>query len=344
MKESAMKEFVDRLTPTLLKQFGLNKVRWGRNLGGLSSINYEVEADGKKYVLKQYRSINKEDILNIENAALFLHNNSIQVPVPIRNKDGALHFSSDNRWFCFYEKVPGRVLHEASFTKPALGYTALLLAKLNKLGQRCTIPLHHTTDRIISSAQINKQADSMRKVIAQKPINAEIDKLTHSLIDTKLDLLNGLVQPTTFYNFLWRKDLVHGDFHNENLVFKVGYRLPYVLDFEAVHYGHFMEDVFNFLHFGCFNSGFNPKNFDKAQCFLKAYLSRQAATPEEIDFGLRFSLYRQASSFFLEKSLYETRDQSFIMLLERDLKKITYFRHNTVQFMDSLLRRCELSK
>ena len=110
-----------------------------------------------------------------------------------------------------------------------------------------------------------------------------------------------------------------------------------LLDFEEVHYGNKLEDVANFILISCFSSGFEKINFSNAKQFLKTYMKITNATIKDIQEAIFYMIAKFSSSFFLEEMLYSTKDPQFIPLLERDVKKFTYFLHHLSDFNHNLL-------
>jgi aminoglycoside phosphotransferase (APT) family kinase protein len=151
-----------------------------------------------------------------------------------------------------------------------------------------------------------------------------------------MSFIQDISDKILFNNFFKSNHLVHGDFYNENILLDKSNRVISFLDLEEIHLGHRMEDIAKFLLYACFNSEIGNNKLTLAKSFLKQYSKQTSITNEEIQFGIYFELYRMCSSLFIEKLLYKTKDLSLVNLLERDLKKIQFFKENLLRFIEDL--------
>ena len=186
---------------------------------------------------------------------------------------------------------------------------------------------------------VEQEAEALHALIRRASLGRDIDALAHKLADAKIALLQRRGKYDLYAAFSPADSLVHGDFHNENLIFTEHKRLPSILDFDLAYLGNGIADVFNFMLFACFNTGFARHNFSKGSCFLEAYTERRRTTTTELEFGTQCLLDKLAGSFFLEATLYNTRDLFFAELLERDLKKVLYLKDNLPEFTNLLVGR-----
>lgn len=173
---------------------------------------------------------------------------------------------------------------------------------------------------------IEKISENLLFTVQKKSLRKSIDHLTKELIQIKLDTLKNHIPNDLFYSDAEHHNLVHGDFHNENILFDESQNIVRLLDFEETHLGHRVEDVMHFIFLACCNSGFNDSNIKKARFFTQAYKNLYPLSDREFLFGLNFKLFKESSSFFIENMLYQTGHPVFVKLLERDLIKLTYFR------------------
>lgn len=318
------------------KLYGFKDIVWLGKLGGLSSINYEIRANKRSFVLKKYRSSRVKDILKIERVSNFLSENCLPVLPAILNKEKRAHFRFDDELFGIFPKTEGIVLHEPSFSEPTLALTASLLSKLHRLNPS-SLGLSSLDRRVVSKKLIEAEADKTLCLVREKSLGLKVDRLTQKLIEKKIEAITNLFSIDLFQPYLRSGQLVHGDFHNENLLFDKNHRdIVRLLDFEEVHLGHRVEDVIHFTMLACCNSGYGEENLRKARFFVQKYNSRFPLRAEEIFFGVHFELYKEFSSFFLERELYDKRDPFLIKFLERDLNKVFYFNNNLNKFIEDL--------
>lgn len=329
------------LSSALLKDiqanYGFKSVQAVRSLGGLSASNHIIEAGGKQLVLKKYRSKKPDVVMRIEDNTAFLHQHHIPVVMPLTTKARRYHFGHAGSIYAIYPKIEWQVLHEPSLSPNALSSAATLLAQFHKAGQQCKLPLSNGAEKLVPKAQVRANAKELRQLVKAQSLGAEVDGLTTKLLTTKLTLLDKLMLPEELTKYFAGHDLVHGDFHNENLLFSSTGKVTCLLDFEEMHFGRRVEDVLNFIHLACCNSGHKEENIDKARHFLKTYASIHYLTQRDILYGTHYSLYRFAASFFLEAKLYTQHELFLTQFLQRDLGKFTYFLNHLDEFVQKLL-------
>lgn len=171
--------------------------------------------------------------------------------------------------------------------------------------------------------------------------NPQSNKTQHiikKLIDTKLNIISNFNRYTELKEQLFlTKNLVHGDFHNENLLFSNEHDLLGILDFEESHYGHPTEDIIHFIQLACCNTGYHKSNLDKAKFFLREYLTHNHISNEHIRLGGYLYLYKIASSFFLEDKLLASDSDNLVPFLIRDLEKLEYLQHNMDELIENII-------
>lgn len=326
--------FTRKIQQEISRHYGFENVSLICEIGGLSALNCMIKADSQALVFKKYSSTDFKDIEKIENVSLFLHENGLPVALPIKTDEDLLHFKVDEQFFAVYPKIAGNILHEPSLSETALHSAALIAARFHELGACCLLNLEPLN--LLSVAEIYQKTLQIRNLINKHSLGKDIDKLAEDLLDAKLNFLDRLVSPAVCKKHLFFHDLIHGDFHNENLLFNEAKQIVGILDFEEVCFGPGIEDLMSFIQFGCCNTGFELNNMKKARFFFQSYLEKHPLSKEEIYYGINYSLYRFAGNFFLENKLYETRDKFFSDLLLRNLNKIIYFTKNLKAFINYL--------
>lgn len=328
------------LTTSLKTLYGFKEVVWLGRLGGLSSLNYEIRGDGNLFVLKKYRSKIEEEVERIENISQFLESHNLPAIPPFISSRQKRHFFENGKIFALYPKTQGTILHEPTFTPHALQMAAQLLAKFHQLKPPANLRLEKLYTNKINNFKLKFRSDSEQiiSLISQRSLDRRVDDLTKDLILAKTDFLNQFPFEDLFSPYLDANQLVHGDFHNENLLFDESHqKIVRLLDFEETHLGHRVEDVMHFILLACCNSGYEKSNLEKAKTFLQSYSEAFPLSRPEILFGLHFELFKEFSSFFLERCLFETRDYFLVQFIERDLKKARYFTNNLNSFLQDII-------
>lgn len=279
-------------------KYGLSYLLERDNLGGLSTLNLSIKANGEEFVLKQYQKKDINKIEEIEKITFFLKKNKLPIVIPKKTLKGNYHLEVDNLFFVLYPKVNGRILYENSLTERSLVNTANLLQNFHGLDIDCSLALKKNS---LSLHEFLKNAQDCKKLILNNTLGAEIDDLIFLFIDKKITIIKKFIK-----NFLQKKmdqhDLVHGDFHNENILFDVNDKIVCLLDFEEVHHGCGVEDLMQFIQLACCNTGYQEENLIKAKLFLHAYSLKRFVNKETLTFYTVRYMHRVASSFFLKKN------------------------------------------
>jgi Ser/Thr protein kinase RdoA (MazF antagonist) len=328
-----------KLIKAIKQKYGFNTIEMQSPIGGLSALNYSILTDKGLFVLKQYRSTAVGSVHHIESITELLASHKVPVVIPLPINSLELHFSYKNHLFAVYPKIEGFVLHEQSLTKHPLSSVAHALSQFHSVGRQNGLDLQTTADRIVPLDGIQDKARKLLDLVQSNSIDKETDELARQLAAIKLSIVSSLRITNEELDPLSQKDLVHGDFHNENLLFDKHQNVLCVLDFEEVHYGYASEDVLNFINFACCNSGYNEHTIRTARYFLKEYIALHHLSKQEIELGVRLMIYRLASSFFLETELYASREYFLKQFLVRDIGKFTYFKDNLSELVDELTRQ-----
>lgn len=159
-------------------------------------------------------------------------------------------------------------------------------------------------------------------------------KLLRDSLEVRILLKESL--PVSVNQVRRTTDLVHGDFHNQNILFNKKGRVTSILDFEHVHFGDGLFDVMHFIRLGCCNTGYKPPNLRLAQLFARKYLLLNPRLREDIKSSLQSYLLYYASSLFLEKTFLENRDPFYLSLIQRDINSFHFFMTHFDYFFESI--------
>lgn len=311
--------------------YGLPYLLEGANLGGLSTPNLIIKANSDEFVLKQYR---EEDIKKIKKITFFLKQNDFPVVSPKKTLEGNYHLEVGNSFFVLYPRVDGRILYEDSLTKKSLINTVKLLQIFHGLKVHCPLVFKKN---ILSFHEFLKNAQNCKSLIFKNTLGSEIDNLSLHCIDKKITIMEKAFTKKKFQEETYQNDLVHGDFHNENILFNMNDEIVCLLDFEEVHYGCGVKDLMQFIQLACCNTGYQEENLRKARIFLQAYLLKRSIKKETLIFYANRYMYHMANSFFFEKKLYLTKNIKLIDYIKRDLLKLSYLEQHADTFVEQLL-------
>ncbi|WP_437926543.1 phosphotransferase [Sorangium sp. So ce291] len=305
--------------------YGFERLTLLDRLGGLSAVNLKVQLDAGLFVLKRFRSNNEEDVFRMEAVTALLDRSSLPVSLPLAGKGGALHFELDGRYHALFPFVEGMTLHEPSLTAPSLSSAAILLSQLHRVDVPQSVGLMSKGE---SRAPAEVFRDTARAFLARAcaiPLEESTRNLIKQLIKAKVRMLAILSKARGSLGTPTARHLVHGDFHNENLIFDSEGNVVRVLDFEETHLNHRVRDVFSFINHACCNTGFGSANMEKATLFLRSYNAMYALTDQEVEGGAIGLIEGLCSSLFLERVVVDEGNAELISILERDLRKVNYF-------------------
>jgi Ser/Thr protein kinase RdoA (MazF antagonist) len=280
-------------------EYGFPDLLEGDSLGGLSTRNLIIKANEKEFVLKQYLGKNINKVEEIEKITFFLKKANLPIIVPLKTLKGNYYLKAGDLILVLYPKVNGRILYENTLTKKSLVNTAKLLQRFHKWAVHC--PLEFKKN-ILSLHEFLKNAQDCKNLIFNNTLGAEIDNLILHFVDKKTTVMQEGFRKKFFQEERYHNDLVHGDFHNENILFNVNGEIVCLLDFEEVHYGCGVKDLMQFIQLACCNTGYQGENLIKARIFLQTYLLKRPVSTETLLFYATRYIYYIASSFFLKKN------------------------------------------
>jgi Ser/Thr protein kinase RdoA (MazF antagonist) len=121
--------------------------------------------------------------------------------------------------------------------------------------------------------------------------------------------------------------VVHGDFHNENVIFKGG-KAKWIIDLDDVRFGWSGEDVVTFAIFSGGGGCFTLSGITHAKPLFEYFIKYSKATREEMSLSIDATLLRLALSFRLEEWVLKDSSSQAINLINRDLIKYRLFISN----------------
>ncbi|MDR1495300.1 MAG: phosphotransferase [Rickettsiales bacterium] len=323
---------MDTIINHISKEYNISNAKILKKLGGFSSDNYLVSLSKKKYVLKIVKNFDREKVNKLAELYDFLYGKDSYLSLPIKNFRGNFYSVVDESSIFLFNFVDGFILHEQNFNIRNYNSVAKHLKKFCQLNNgENNIGLINSWDQIQTIDEITARANTFLSN------NKCLDPTVINSIREKIEFLEKNIDLILAKNFLKdKKYLVHGDFHNENILFTWSNK-TYFLDFEETHLGHYVEDVVNFMFFACCNGGFEVNNLKRSGLFLREISKYLYLDKDLVRIGVIGHLYKMCSSFFLENKFFETKDKLFSTLLERDLKKIIYFRSNFNDFINHIM-------
>ena len=305
------------LLQPLREAYAFSDIAWGDPLGGLSSHNVAFVADGAEYVLKRYGPAAQAQLARLEQLAVYLSGQDFLAPVPLLARNGQRHITVNQAVYAVSPRCLGKVLHQGSLTAVGLESAAMQLNRLHGLGAGASAWLGAPRVPVSLAAAQRAQA-TLRERIASRELQPEHRDLIAESLALKQEVLSGLA--TTQLSILGT-DLVHGDFHNENVLFDAAQQVTCVMDYEESGTGCGTLDVINFFQFACCNDGFASEQLQRAQIFIRAYSACSRLSAQQARMGWDYFFWRLAASVFMEARLADG-DALFATLTQRDMHKM----------------------
>lgn len=315
--------------------YGFKEIIWCGKLDGFSSANYKVMANGISYVLKLAPLNRLPHIHQLIDATALLSQKDISVSAPLTTTKHEYFFVFENYICLVLPFVEGDILHESHFDTQTLSSAAHFLAKFHKNASSYTPQLPSSRKFIKSKTAIKKEAHTIIASINEKLSRDDTDVQLIKNIHLKFQILDKIPSSKIFLLKTPFNQLVHGDFHNENIVFNHK-KAIHLLDLEEIRLGSRTEDVFHFIFLACCNSGFSSTNLEKARIFFQSYNSQYPFVETDQYIHLQFELYKMITTFFLEAQNPLLSRDTTLKLLLRDHKKISHLSKNLTLFLDEL--------
>lgn len=329
---------------TLLENtYGLKNIHWGEDLGGFSSRNIELSAGDLQWVLKDFGLWSEQKIHAIEKLLHFLALSGIPCILPRRTLHGEYHFLSGSARFALFPKICNCPLSGKNFTQPTLSSIAKVIAHLHSLSPKLPKQIHLPSVPPSSVELFEMKSSSLLKLTSGSLHNSRIKKLIKRSILIKRDYLAKAHLQKDFAEIAQGSDLLHGDLHSANMLFDAKGDLIYLLDFEHSRVGHRAFDLARFIQTSCLNSGYLTENFRCCRFFMRKYALHRALTKCQLLSGLRYEAYFTATSLFFESNLIgqpddaPLADDQLIVCLERDLRKLSICRDDSVELINSIM-------
>ena len=130
--------------------------------------------------------------------------------------------------------------------------------------------------------------------------------------------------------------LVHGDFHNENILYDADQDPTCIMDYEESYLGNGVIDVINFVQFACCNDGYGAIQVKRGQHFIRRYGECEALSAVDVRCGWQQFFWRIASSSFLESRLVDG-DNIFAGFIRRDVAKLQNYLQRGEEIVQALL-------
>lgn len=331
-----MDQNIPQLEEKLSTLYGFKNIEWLDAFGGYSSLNLHMRANNAHWLVKKYGKLALKRLLELNELMRILQFEEFPAVAPLINCLERAEFQCDDETFAVFPVIAGNKLQGDQLTLPALSSTAQLIARFHRLGSGRSLNLGAGRE-LLTPSEFNARG---KAIIDSKALSAlpspDADAVLQSL-SVKAAFLNGVT--SAFFDFEVLKkstDLVHGDFHNENILYSENKTPICLLDFEESFVGHRVIDLIQFVQLALCNSDYTSKSLEKSRYFLLAYAEQSDLKSAEIHAGLRHNFAIMATSLFFEEKLLDGGNSIFVEFLQRDFRKIEFYRKNADLLHDAL--------
>ena len=318
-----------QILPLIEKAYNKPNLIFISKLGGFSSNNFLLQQEQKHYILKKIAEKDIKNNYTIPDIAKYINKCGLPAPHFFLTNENTYFFKYQENHYLFYERIEGRNLHGLEFQQKSLEESAHALVKLHKALPPTFLPIKEE----LSYRGI---LDTYQKLKSLHVLNEHFKIIEQSL--------NYKVQAIKKINLQKEKQckkklltFVHGDFHNENILFSNNHSLIGILDFDKSHIGNGIKDVFHFIRLACCNNGFTSINVSKACIFSKEYFKKMNHSLDEIENAYNEYLTEQLSSSFFENLFLESQDILWLEFIERDLKNFDFLINSKEKFLRTIL-------
>lgn len=321
----------------LAQNFGLQTIKWLEVFHGHSSQNVHLRANGAHFVMKRYGDLAARRLSELTLLANFLRAQKYPSVAPVLNRNQSFEFFCDGGVFALFPYQKGRVLHGSELTPIALTQTAKLIAELHRLGTKLPFSLKPSREIIPTTLDLDAQRRARIHRLATFCKNRKCAPLIERSLSIKRVFLEKL--PDRFFDFsaiATGLDLLHGDFHNENILFESSSGSICLLDFEECRLGHRIQDLMQFVHLALCNLDYSEISLKNCRKFLKDYRHFAPISNAEIKAGLCEYFANLATSLFFEETYCANGDAATERLIERDIRKLEFYRNHMHFLIDQL--------
>ena len=298
---------------------------WER-IGGFSSRNYHLTSVNGQYVLKVYPTATARQAERVAQLGSWLACSGLPCPKPIQSCSGAFVIESLYGSCCavLSEFVDGTVLHHKELGKTEILSVAEIAYTMQKVMKK--LPFEHTNRRV-ELDDLAKSFNGRRHAVLDNVASSRLsinDATTLSMVFDAKEKVLDLVYDILLKSNSSPSAVVHGDFHNENVLFKLG-TAQWIIDFEEVRSGWIGEDIITFAIFASSQANVAADTIDKMRPMIQRFKDLTSASAEQMSTSIDATLVRLALSTRIEEwSLLDDTGIS-VRLLHRDAARFASF-------------------
>ncbi|HEY0979473.1 MAG TPA: phosphotransferase [Candidatus Paceibacterota bacterium] len=306
----------------LCREFALGEVvDLDENDQGVLNKNYILRTSRGTYFLKSVRAKQQERISYIAEVEEFFRERSIPAVCMAALPSGERYLKIEDALYTVYPYIAN--MHVHAYTKGHMRAMGEILGSIHKAGAT-QVPSRLASSKfsIPEREAVLHELTERRESIRGKQVLEAIDEEFLSYIELKLErIVDCFKEPS-----LPSDTLVHGDYHDRNILFK-GEDIVGVCDWEKALMAPRAYEVARALEIICFGEGqrrvrTEQEMRDSAAVFMRAYNSVYALSSEELRKGIALRLYKLIHSTWIERQYYDLRDSRSNKFIQNEMRLI----------------------
>lgn len=289
-------------------------------------MNLHIKANGAQWLVKRYGDLALKRLIELDELASILQHHQFPSVAPLINLEKKAYFESDEGTFGVFPVIAGKILHGDEFSHAALKNTAQLIAQFHRLGDKLSQDFGSSNRMMCKPSEFEAEEKILIEKLIANTLPPQVIDLVRYSLDAKKAFLSKRTSSFWDFKFLENaKDLIHGDFHNQNILYSESKVPICLLDFEECCIGHRVHDLINFVQLALGNNDYSSNCLGKGRFFLRAYSELADLNNQQIHVGLRYSFAMMATSLFFENKICESGDLNLSDILLRDLRKLATY-------------------
>jgi Ser/Thr protein kinase RdoA (MazF antagonist) len=331
MLDSKLQNLITKSYKEIQKISFINKVT-----EGYLSHNYILTANNKKYFLKQYREKYTEDFVkDIHKVINFFSKNNIPAVKPIEDINNQTFFIFNNRIYTIFPFINGIAGNRKTLNKKSIISLASTLANIHLLSTN-NLPLQiNSFEGPINRDYFLNTYPKIIYIIESKTDKKSFDKLALQVLRLKKRWVDK--SKNRLEEFDVKKDhLLHGDYHEKNVLFDKYGEVKYLFDWEKTEIGDRLHEVIRSMDYVCLDGVYKKQNIDKARIYIQTYKQLYPFTKEDFLLALEKYYLKQAHSLWIERTHYLENSDRVDCFLKNELALLEYFPENIESLADKV--------
>lgn len=300
---------------------------------GALNKNYFLTTDTGKYFVKSIREKRKDSVNYISQVEQFFYSNNIPAICMIKDIEGNVYKQYDDDIYTVYPFIDSDRTHRYShFDYRLMGQTLAQIHKSSTTG----IPdflqtrvFNEKDNQLVLDTLTNRKKYIEGKMY--KDIADHVDRDFLIYIDFKLKNMKDIVDladQLSAHQTLPNDTLIHGDFHERNLLFSntnAQRKIIGVCDFEKAEMGNRAFELARSMGILCFSHGKSEIELQRARELLRGYNEVFPIEKDILHKGVALRNKKMVMGVWIEKQHYDVGDSRSNKFMKTEMTQIEVF-------------------